>query len=81
MEMHYELLSGMPDERDTNASMAGLIKSMAGGALPHQAGALKFGLRGGFSRANPTPPEPVPDPLPPPASIWGSAKTSRVKPR
>ena len=64
MEMHYELLSGMTDERDTDASIVDLIKGMAGGASPHRAGALKFGLREGFSRANPTQPEPVPAPLP-----------------
>jgi hypothetical protein len=51
MEMQYELLSyRFADDSNTNASAVNLIKNMADGTLAHHAGALKFGLREGFSR-------------------------------
>ena len=54
--MQYELLSDrFSDYADTNASALDFIKSMAGGTRAHHAGALKFGLREGFSRLEPAP--------------------------
>ena len=54
--MQYELLSDrFADDADTNASALDLIKSMAGGTRANHAGALKFGLREGFSRIDPPP--------------------------
>ena len=50
MKMQYELLSNKFDDQDTNASAVDLIRSMASGTRAHHASALKFGLRGGFSR-------------------------------
>jgi len=49
MKMQYELLTYNFCDPDTTASVADLIKSMAGGAGAHHADALKFGLREGFS--------------------------------
>lgn len=58
--MQYELLSDrFANDSDTNASALDLIKGMAGGTGERHAGALKFGLREGFSRFKPTPVEPV----------------------
>ena len=60
-KMQYELLSDrFANDPDTNASSLDLIKSMAGGTRTHHAGALKFGLREGFSRFKSTPVETVP---------------------
>lgn len=56
MRMQYELLSKEPDDRNTTTSAVDIIKSMAGGTGAHHAGALKFGLREGFSLARPTRP-------------------------
>jgi len=49
MRMQRELLSDKFGDHDTNASAVNLIKNMAGGTGAHHAGALKFGLREGFS--------------------------------
>ena len=51
MRMQRELLGDKFGDRDTNTSAVNLIKNMAGGTGAHHAGALKFGLREGFSPA------------------------------
>ena len=53
MRMQHELLREKFDDCDTAASATDLIKSMARGGDAHHAGALKFGLREGFSRPLP----------------------------
>lgn len=54
-KMQYELLSHkFANDPDANAAALDLIKSMADGTRVHHAGALKFGLREGFSRFKPT---------------------------
>ena len=51
MRMQRELLSDKFGDDDTKTSAVSLIKNMAGGTGAHHAGALKFGLREGFSLA------------------------------
>jgi len=51
MRMQRELLSDKFGDKDTKASAVSLIKNMASGTGAHHAGALKFGLREGFSPA------------------------------
>ena len=53
MRMQYDLLGDRFDDRNTTASTADLIKSMAGGGGAHHAVALKFGLRKDFSHVFP----------------------------
>jgi len=65
MKMQYELLSDK-FVHDTTTSVVGLIRGMADGSGAHHAGALKFGLREGFSLARPKQPEA------PPSSTWGA---------
>jgi len=67
MKMQYELLSEDLNDHDTAASVVGLIKSMVDGSGMHHAGALKFGLREGFSLVRRKKPEP------PPSSAWRRA--------
>lgn len=63
--MQYELLSDrFANDPDTNASAMDLIKSMASGSRESHAGALKFGLREGFSRFKTAPVE-IAQPSPP----------------
>lgn len=63
MEMQYELLSDtFADDSNINASAVNLIKNMADGARAHHAGALKFGLREGFSQMMPAALVAVPTP-------------------
>ena len=50
--MQCELLNGKFDDQDTTASAVDLIKNMTSGTGIHQAGALKLGLREGFSFAH-----------------------------
>ena len=57
IKMQYELLNKKFNDGDANAPAVDLIKSMADGTGVHRAGALKFGLREGFSRASPKPSE------------------------
>ena len=51
MRMQRELLSDKFCDGNTKTSAIGLIKNMAGSTGAHHAGALKFGLREGFSLA------------------------------
>lgn len=60
MKMQYELLSEKFGDPETNTSAATLIRSMADGTGTHHAGALKFGLREGFSRKRQAPTGPAP---------------------
>ena len=53
MKMQYELLTEWFDNPDTALSTADLIKGMANGTGAHHAGALKLGLREGFSLVRP----------------------------
>jgi hypothetical protein len=53
MKMQCELLNDKFDDQNTTASAVDLIKNMTGGTGMHQAGALKLGLREGFSFAHP----------------------------
>jgi len=54
MRMQRELLNDKFGDNDTKASAVSLIKNMAGGTGSHHAGALKFGLREGFSASRVT---------------------------
>ena len=79
MKMQYGLLSDrFADDSNANASAASLIKNMADGTLAQHAGALKFGLREGFSRMEPVAPVVVPAPAPAPSPA-PDAKTSWKK--
>ena len=51
--MQCELLNNKFNDQDTTASAVDFIKNMTGGTGIHQAGALKLGLREGFSFAHP----------------------------
>jgi len=66
MKMQYALLSDKFDDHDTTTSVVNLIGGMADGSGAHYAGALKCGLREGFSLARPKQPEA------PPSSSWGT---------
>ncbi|KAF9785369.1 hypothetical protein BJ322DRAFT_1108808 [Thelephora terrestris] len=57
MKMQYELLRDKFNNQDTNASAVDLIKSIADGTRAHHGSALKYGLRKGFSRTVPPPPQ------------------------
>jgi hypothetical protein len=60
MKMQYELLSDrFADDPNANLLAASLLKGMADGSRAHHVAALKFGLREGFSRMNPTTAEPA----------------------
>jgi len=63
MKMQYELLTDKFDGDDTTATVVDLIKSMAEGTGAHHAGALKFGLREGFSLPRPKSPETIQQPV------------------
>jgi len=62
MKMEYDLLSVKFDDHDMNTSVVGLIRDMADGSGAHHAGALKYGLREGFSLPRPKQPEAPPPP-------------------
>ena len=51
--MQCKLLNDKFNDQDTTASAVDLIKNMTGGTGIHKAGALKLGLREGFSFAHP----------------------------
>jgi len=63
MKMQYELLTEKFDNLDTTVFTRDLIKNMANGTGARRAGALKLGLREGFSFIRPKSPETL-QPLP-----------------
>jgi hypothetical protein len=51
MKMQWELLSEFHDDDNASTSAADIVKRMKGGNTAYRAGALKLGLRNGFSMA------------------------------